>query len=97
MQVEWDLVAESFLDQLSPQERAQVLQAVRSASEHWDQLGPSRIRALQSAGEPFYVLKAGHDLRVFLGKEATRLTVLDIARTRQLDSYRPGQTHALEL
>jgi hypothetical protein len=89
MQITWQIVAQSYLDQLSAQERTRIQHAVRSAAEGWDSLDRQHIEIMRSDGDPVYVLRAGRDFRIFVSRKGDALEVLDIARWTQLSNYGP--------
>jgi hypothetical protein len=89
VQITWHIVAQSFVDQLSPQDRTVVQHAVRSMAEDWDRVDPARVYRMQSDGDPVFVLRAGRDFRVFLTRKGDELNVLDVVRRGQLENYEP--------
>lgn len=88
MKLEWTFTAESYLDQLSPEERAKVLHAVGRLPTAWDRLGETRLQRLEGDQNDLYSLRVGADLRVLVRRQEDVVTVIDVVRYSQLDGLR---------
>jgi mRNA-degrading endonuclease RelE of RelBE toxin-antitoxin system len=87
MTLEWTFTAESYLDQLSPEERSKVLHAVERLPVEWGHLGGARLNQLEGE-ENLYSLRVGADLRVLVRRRNDVVTVVDVVRRSQVDGLR---------
>jgi hypothetical protein len=87
MTLEWTFTAESYLDQLSPEERSKVLHAVERLPSEWGRLGGARLTQLEGE-ENLYSLLVGADLRVLVRRRDNVVTVVDVVRKSQVDGLR---------
>lgn len=98
MQVDWDFTAQTYLDQLAPQEQTKVQHAVERLRTNWDQLERSRLFQLSPSpsGEKgkLYSLRVGNDLRVLLRRHEKTITIVDVVRYGQIDGLRQLRHHA---
>jgi len=88
MPLEWNLTAESYLDQLPSVERSKVLHAVEQLSANWDRLEGTRLHRLVGGQNDLYSLRAGSDLRVLVLRRGDLITVVDVVRKSQIDGLR---------
>jgi mRNA-degrading endonuclease RelE of RelBE toxin-antitoxin system len=92
MKVDWDFTAQTYLDQLSPQEQAKVLLAVKRLESDSPQVEQSHVTKLAAAshGENgnLYSLRVGNDLRVLFRRLGKAVTILDVVRRSQIDRLR---------
>jgi hypothetical protein len=88
MKPEWTFTAESYLDQLPPEERSKVLHAVDRLPADWGSLDSSRLQRLKGVQESLYSLRVGADLRVLLRRQGDAITVVDVVRRSQIDGLR---------
>lgn len=86
MTQEWTFSAQSYLDQLSPEERGKVLHALEGLSMDEPQT-THRLKRLSGADE-LYALRVGADLRVLLRRQGSRVTVVDVVRRSQVEGLR---------
>ncbi len=87
MRLDWTFTAESYLDQLSPEERSKVLHAVERLPVEWGSLGESRLNRLEGE-QNLYALRVGADLRVLVRRQDEVVTVVDVVRRSQVDGLR---------
>jgi mRNA-degrading endonuclease RelE of RelBE toxin-antitoxin system len=89
MKLEWNFTAESYLDQLSPEERSKVLHAVEPLPAVWDKnLSEARLKKLIGDQNNLYSLRVGSDLRVLVRRQNDVITVVDVVRRSQIDGLR---------
>lgn len=90
MKLEWDFTAESYLDQLPPEERSKVLHAVERLPAVWDDNSPghNRLHRLRGGQDNLYSLRVGNDLRVLVSRRDDVINVVDVVRRSQIDGLR---------
>lgn len=90
MKVEWTLVAQTFLDQLSQPDRARVEHALQRLGQDWSQLRGrlSLLKSERAAEPPLFSLRVGHDLRVLLRQRDDTISVVDVVRRTQIEGLR---------
>lgn len=91
MRVDWTFPAESYLDQLAPEEQSKVLHAVRRLAGSWgDQLPLGFLRHLEGDEPDLYSYRVGADLRVIVhrAEHGDTMTVVDVVRRSQIDGLR---------
>lgn len=88
MNLEWNLTAGSYFDQLPAVERSRVLHVVKDLAANWDRLEGHQLHRL--AGDPgdLFSLRVGSDLRVIVQRHGKVITVVDVIRRSQLDGLR---------
>lgn len=88
MNLEWTFTAETYLDQLPPEERAKVLHVIERLPTEWDSLGAPQLQKLSGAKEELYSLRVGADLRVVFRRQANVIIIVDVVRRSQIDGLR---------
>jgi mRNA-degrading endonuclease RelE of RelBE toxin-antitoxin system len=97
MNVDWDFTAQTYLDQLPPQEQTKVLHAVERLGAGWPQVEePRHIQLIASSSEEkgnLYSLRVGNDLRVLFRRQGEAITIVDVVRRSQIDGLRQLRRH----
>ena len=91
MNVEWNFTAQTYLDQLSSEERVRTERAVGRLRDNWDALHAtalSRVTGGSPAGADLLALQVGHDLRVLLRRQKDTIVVVDVVRRGQIEGLR---------
>jgi hypothetical protein len=87
MEIEWDLVSQSMLDQLSMEDSVLVKSAVHDAVIDWEHVRATRLVGAWN-DENVFVLRAGKKFRVVVSRKPDRMTVLDVIPERQIEALR---------
>ena len=82
--LDWTFVAESYLDQLSPEERSMVLHVVEQLPAKWDSLDKDRF----TLNESTRYVRVGADLRVLVVRQDDVILVIDVVRRSQVEGLR---------
>jgi len=90
MRIEWDVVAEAVLDQLTNGDKALVRKAVDLAATDWEHAGAHQLAGVGTDQNAF-VLRAGTRFRVVLSRLPKQIVVLDIVPAQQLEGLRGAQ------
>jgi hypothetical protein len=90
MRIEWDVVAESVLAQLTSDDKALVRKAVDLAATDWER-ADAHLLAGAGIDKNVFVLRAGTRFRIVLSRLAKKLVVLDIVPAGQLEGLRGAQ------
>ncbi len=93
MTLEWTYPAESYLDQLPPEERSKVLHAVQRLPASWDSLDNAQLNRITGDRADLYSLRVGADLRVLVSRHGDVITVVDVVRRSQIDGLRRLMGH----
>ena len=85
VRLDWTFAAESYLDQLSPEERSKVLHAVEQLPTAWDSLETSRLQQVKC---PIRDMRVGAVLRVLVVRQGNVIMVVDVVRRSQVEGLR---------
>ena len=88
MNLEWDLTAESYFDQLPSVERSRVLHVVKDLATRWDGIKETHLHRLPGDQGNLFSLRVGSDLRVIVQRRDDVITVVDVVRRSQIDGLR---------
>jgi hypothetical protein len=95
MKVEWQLPARMFVDQLSGEERATVLDHIYFLADYWEkqsgQLPSLKVLMTGSnySGPRLYEYRVGTDLRAILTRPSRNtIEILDLVRRSQIEKLR---------
>jgi hypothetical protein len=87
-QIEWTPVAETMLEQLSPEEQAEIRASIAQGPRAFD---PSRLTLIEPRRpdeRPFYLFPVTDQLIVFVARDAPdHLRILDVVRREQLRAF----------
>ena len=87
MKIAWSLTAESYLDQLSPTERAKVTNAVAKLKTEWGKPG-AELKQLAGDQDDLFSLRVGSDIRVLVKRDDDAVIVVDVVRRSQIEGLR---------
>jgi hypothetical protein len=88
MQIEWELPARMFIEQLSKRAQDTLAHDVQSLAEEWDWKS-NRLKLVgKGRSGSVYSFRVGTDLRVILTRRGNTLVILDLVRNSQINKLR---------